>query len=403
MKYWRGYLVAGVLAFFTWGLMQFAQTHGQVLDLIYPFLTRSVQDSLAAWSGQVDVCLWQLLLVLLGVACVASIVLMIILRWNPIQWFGWVLAVASLIFFLHTGIGGLNTYTGALADDLHLSVSEYTLQELKDATIYYRDHANTLAAQVAREGNSVSFSDFDTLAAQAGDGFQRLTYEDYYAVFAGSTAPVKKLGWAEMYTSMGITGVTMPLTGEAAVNPTVPAVSIPFTMCHEMAHRMSITLERDANFAAFLACQANSSLEFQYSGYFMAYRYCYNALYGAAGRDAAQEIANGANQYLQQDLYDYNYYFQSNRDEKASKLADKANDTYIKVSGDDRGVASYGDVCDLLVCWHIQTVTLPAQLENPETPFDPLDESQVDLSGLPHGPQPTTPPEDQGTDGTEPE
>ena len=256
MKYWRGYLVAGVLAFFTWGLMQFAQAHGQVLDLVYPFLTRSVQDSLAAWSGQVDVCLWQLLLVLLGVACVASIVLMIILRWNPIQWFGWVLAVASLIFFLHTGIGGLNTYTGALADDLHLSVSEYTLQELKDATIYYRDHANTLAAQVAREGNSVSFPDFDTLAAQAGEGFQRLTYEDYYAVFAGSTAPVKKLGWAEMYTSMGITGVTMPLTGEAAVNPTVPAVSIPFTMCHEMAHRMSITLERDANFAAFLAKNA---------------------------------------------------------------------------------------------------------------------------------------------------
>ena len=109
------------------------------------------------------------------------------------------------------------------------------------------------------------------------------------------------------------------------------------------------------------------------------------------------------NQYLQQDLYDYNYYFQSNRDEKAAQLADKANDTYIKVSGDDRGVASYGDVCDLLVCWHIQTVTLPVQLENPETPFDPLDESQVDLSGLPYGPQPTMPQEDQGTDGTEPE
>ena len=376
--------------------MQFGQAHSDVLDLVYPFLTRSVQSTLADWSGQVDVLLWQLILVLLIAGALASVVLMLILRWNPVQWFGWILAVASLLFFLHTGIGGLNTYAGPLADDLHLSVSEYTLQELKDATVYYRDLANTYAAQVERNGDSAVFSDFETLASQAGDGFQVLTYDDYYAVFAGSTAPVKKLGWADMYTSMGITGVTMYLTGEAAVNPMVPAMSIPFTMCHEMAHRMSITVERDANFAAFLACSANPSPEFKYSGYFMAYRYCYNALYSAAGSDAAKEIADGESRYLKQDLYEYSAFFATKQDKQATQLANKANDTYIKVSGDSRGTASYGDVCDLLVCWHIQTVTLPQQLENPESPFDPLDETQVDLSGLPHV-------DAQANDETEPE
>ena len=33
---------------------------------------------------------------------------------------------------------------------------------------------------------------------------------------------------------------------------------VPFTMAHEMAHRMCIANERDANFAAYLACMVHS-------------------------------------------------------------------------------------------------------------------------------------------------
>ena len=93
----------------------------------------------------------------------------------------------------------------------------------------------------------MAFADFDALAGKAGEGFQTLTYDYFYPIFAGSTLPVKKLGWADMYSSMGITGVTFGLTGEACVNPQIPGVSLPFTMCHEMAHRMCIAPERDAN------------------------------------------------------------------------------------------------------------------------------------------------------------
>ena len=55
--------------------------------------------------------------------------------------------------------------------------------------------------------------------------------------------------------------------------------------------------------------------------------------------------------------------------------------TELKVSGDESGIASYGEVCDLLVNWHIQTVVLPS-ITVEESPFDPYDETQVDLSGI---------------------
>lgn len=386
MKYWRGYLTAAIFAAITWALTQLAAKYTTIVDMVFPYMTRMVMDFMAQWSGQTDIVLWQLFAVVAAVVLLATIVLMVVLHWNPIQWAGWVLAAASGFYLVHMMVFGLNYYAGPLAEDVRLEVVGYTVTELADATRYYRDQANVLADQIPRDGNgAVKYSDFDTLAAQAEAGFRALTYDRGYPVFAGNTQPVKKLGWSGMYTSMGITGVTMGVTGEAAVNPEIPPVSLPFTMCHEMAHRMSITTERDANFAGFLACDANPSLEYRYSGYFMAFRYCYNALAAVnttLAQDAVREISAGMNDNLRHDSTEYNQFFASRKNETATKVADTANDTYLKASGDSNGIASYGEVCDLLVCWHLQEVAALSQEEEKVPLFDPFDETQVDLSGL---------------------
>ena len=199
MKYWRGYLVAAITAAFALALMAFAQAHSELIDIFYPYVTRMIQSFLTDWSSTVSFCLWQLVAAILIVGIITSVVLMIVLRWNPIQLIGWILAVVSIVFFLHTGIYGLNYYAGPLSDDIRLTNEPYTLDELEAATAYYRDQANALSMQIARdsEQNPV-YPSFETLAEQAGEGFHTLTYEEYMPVFAGSTVPVKKLGWADM-------------------------------------------------------------------------------------------------------------------------------------------------------------------------------------------------------------
>ena len=385
MKYWRGYLTAAIFGIITWVLMAFGSRFTTLVDMVYPYVIRTAQTMLAEWSSGVDFLLWQLGAIVLLVLALASLVLMIILKWNPIQWFGWVLAACTFVYMIHTAVFGLNYYAGPLPDDIRMEIATYNADELEEAAIYYRDHANALADQVNRdEDGNVKFSDFKTLANQAGDGFRVLTYQYSYSVFAGSTLPVKELGWADMYTSMGITGLTMGITGEAAVNPQIPDVCLPFTMCHEMAHRMCIAQERDANFAGFLAASVNPSIEFQYSAYFMAYRYCYNALASANSTNAAAaaaRVASGAHSLLKRDMNYYNTFFSDNRNETATKVAATANNTYITASGDPAGTVSYDRVVDLLVNWHIEQVVLPSLTEE-EKPFDPLDESQVDLSGI---------------------
>ena len=394
MKKLCGYLVAAIFAGITYVLSLYGKQFSALIDMVYPYVIRTLEATLASWSSQVDFLLWQFLAVALAVVLIAILVVFIVTKKSIIQWFGWVLATVSFVFMLHTVVYGMNYYAGDLADDLRMDVSGCTLSEIVEATEYYQGQANALATQMNRDSNgSLAFEDFDTLAARAGKGFEYLTYQRFFPVFAGSTEPVKKLGWADMFSSMGITGYTFPLTGEAAVNPQIPASALPFTMCHEMAHRMCIASERDANFAAFLACSFNNNRQYQYSAYFMAYRYCYTALYSvgrstsidpklvAEAASEANRIAGNVNSYLRKDMDDYDAFFNSRKNNFATDVADTVNDLYLKASGEASGTASYGQVCDLLVNWHIQEVVLPA-IAVEESHFDPYDETQVDLSGI---------------------
>ena len=387
MKYLRGYLTAGIFGAITWVLMAYGQRFSTLVDMVYPYVTRNLQDILAQWSSQVDFCLWQLLAVALGVLLLCSVVLMIVLKWNVVQWLGWVLAVFSCIYTLHTAAFGLNFYAGPISEDLRLDMSPYTLEELTEATEYYRNEANALSAVMPRKSDgTVSFRTFEELAAMAGEGFETLTYQRHYPIFAGSTVPVKKLGWSDMYVSMGITGFSFALTGEAAVNPQAPDVSLPFTMCHEMSHRMCIANERDANFAAFLAASNHSDPQFRYSAYFMAYRYCMAALSTVSSQaavNARARVDEGVSDYLRYDMAQYDAFYRTRRNASATKAGDAVNNAYLKTSGDASGLASYGEVCDLLVSWHVQQVLLPSLAEE-ENPFDPLDKTQVDLTGIVH-------------------
>ena len=231
----------------------------------------------------------------------------------------------------------------------------------------------------------MDFADFDILAQQTGDGFKKLTYEMSYPIFAGETLPVKALHWADWFTKRGITGMTMGLTGEACVNPNIPDILLPFSMSHEMSHRMCIYTEEDANFAAFLAGHVNESIEYQYSAYFMAYRYCYMSLLSAntsATSAAAARVNSGVSSKLYQDLQYYTQFF--------SKTRGGGTATAAVAEPDENGFVSYGKVTDLLVSWHIQQIVLP-DLTVEEDPFDPYDSTQVDLSGNVNYREPTEP------------
>ena len=153
-----------------------------------------------------------------------------------------------------------------------------------------------------------------------------------------------------------------------------------------MAHRMCIAPERDANLAAFLATTANSDPLYQYSGYFMAFRYCYNSLASISTTTAANAVNNlynGLSENMRRDLETYRAYCNSTIKDSASDFADSVNDAYIQASGDESGIRSYGEVTDLLLNWYYQHIYLPEHMDDVEdNTFDPFDEDYVYGEGL---------------------
>ena len=356
MKYWRGYLIAAIFAAITFGLIAFASAHEALVDMIYPYMTRVFITTLAEWSGSVTYCIFSVLAAIVVVALVVSFIVMLIMRWNFVQWLGWVLAVVSGLVLYHTATFGLNNYCGPLADDIHLEIIDYSVKELNEATLYFRDKALELAPKASRKDNGkLDFGDFDKLAEEAGEGFRVLTYEDALSVFAGSTVPVKKLGFTSSMNS-----ITVPLTGESAVKSTLDDIGLPFTICMEMSKRMCIANTEDARFAAFLACKSNPSENFQYSAYCAAYYYCHSALenlVSETAKDYAAQAEAGLTERMKKDLED-------------------CRGVFGKLEEAEEGET---DVADLLACWYVSEFVTVRDVEE-EKPFNPLDKSQVDLT-----------------------
>ena len=361
MKYWRGFLVAGIIGACTWGLTNFAKTHQVLVDMIFPYISRMITGGTADWSAAVSFCVWQAFLVFAILAVATIITLAIILRWNFFRIAGWVSVIVSIVVFFNVGIFGINQYAGPLADDIYLKVTSYDIVELESAGEYYLEEAIKAYDQLT--GNpSADAPNFEALAVQASNGFNTLVYDKKLSVFAGSTVPVKKLGWAGYYTDKQTTGVTVLLTGESAVNPNLPSIMLPYAMCHEMAHRMSIASDTDANFTAFLACINNSDPYFVYSGYLNAYRYCLKALQSFTSTKAVDAVHN----------------LLAKQEGRFEQDLDAIDDFY----NNNESVTVSRDNVQLLVSWYIQEVYLPQHIDDTDTPkFDPLDESQINLDG----------------------
>ena len=104
MKYWRGFLTAGIIGACAAGLTAFAKTHPTLVDMIFPYISRMISGSMAQWSAGVSFCLWQVFLVLCVLVVCTLLVLAIVLRWNVLQVTGWIAAAASIIVLLQFGV-----------------------------------------------------------------------------------------------------------------------------------------------------------------------------------------------------------------------------------------------------------------------------------------------------------
>ena len=326
----RNLISAVTLAALT-GLLVLAATQWtDVFFRFYPAFSRWILGVLAGVTSVTSFPLWEpglCLIVLWGViSLIRSLVRHHFLRWLS----GLLLTLCGAAFFF-MAVWGLNYFAPPMSDRLGLETQERTPAELREVTAYFLQKANETAPLVERDADGViAASDLSQL---------------------GRPARVKTLLSSKWFGKTGTTGIFIAFTGESSISSTTFTASVPFTMCHEIGHRMAFARENEANFAAFLACEASED-----AGYYTAFLYCYNAL-RKVDAAAANEVWSGACDELRADCAAANSHYKKVEDQKVSQVTDKIYNSYLQTVGVESGRQSYGEVVDLLTAWYFSQET----------------------------------------------
>lgn len=344
-------ILSAILLVLTGLLIAFAKAAPGAVFSFYPAFSRAALGAVSSVSALVPIALWEVLAAVLALWFFYTLIRVFTKRRSLLRWLAGVLLGVSAGQFAFVGLWGLNHFGPSVGQTLGLDVREYSKQELIAATAYYAAQANEYAARVDRDADGKTvYPAFSELAAQAPAGYAALA--ERYEQFTGALDPVKPLASWRLFSQTGTTGIFVCFTAEACVNPDTYTAWIPYTMCHELAHRQAVAAEDDANFCAYLACMASGSDDFCYSGAFGAYVYCHNAL-SKVDKSAASQIWSTLSEGVVTDLRAANEHY-AQYEGKVQDAAQKVNDTYLKAFSEESGVQSYGEAADLLIAWYLE-------------------------------------------------
>lgn len=190
----------------------------------------------------------------------------------------------SVVYILFNIFWGINYNRLGIANQLGLTMNEYTLDELKIINGVLVDKINNskqtlLNKKAAYPNNSSLFSMTKNAYAVVAKKYEFLNYPN---------ASLKQSMWGWLGNYTGFVGYYNPFTGEAQVNTTVPKFTQPFTACHEVAHQLGYAKEMEANFVGYLAASNSTDTLFRYSVYTDLFSYANRTLYIADSSAALQ-------------------------------------------------------------------------------------------------------------------
>lgn len=228
------------------------------------------------------------------------------------------------------------------------------LEELEALCRYLGEEVVRESSQVQRDSDGLASTENLPIRKESVVCMQALGTQ--FDSLAGYYSMPKPVTFSFLLSYQETQGIYAPYTIEANYNRDIPDYNLPHTICHELSHLKGFMREDEANFIAFLACRESELPEFRYSGAMTAFVYSTNALYKNGGKDAYREIFAELPENVIKD-FAHNSAFWKQYKGPVAKVANKVNDTYLKMNAQEDGVKSYGRMVDLLLSWYRNILT----------------------------------------------
>jgi Protein of unknown function (DUF3810) len=161
--------------------------------------------------------------------------------------------------------------------------------------------------------------------------------------------PSIKFGFAKPILSiLNTSGIYSFWSGEANINEINSAFTVPYTICHEVAHQLGFASEEEANYISYLACVNNPDNMFKYSAYSQLLKYSLRAVYY---KDSTQYNKLKTN-IIPEVLADYEFtkkQWQPYDVRIINNISSFIYDLFLKANNQDQGIESYGLVVNLMI------------------------------------------------------
>lgn len=267
-----------------------------------------------------------------------------------------IIMIVSLLIFIQTIVWSINYERMSFAENAGINVRDSSVDELEALCRKLIENTNMLREQVSEDLDGVMTVDggFKSLAERAQLGYDEVS--KLYPFLAGKYGRPKPVLLSRLMSHTNIIGIFTGLTGEANVDTDITDMELPSTIMHEKAHQHGFAHEDEANYIAYIACMNHPDADFKYSGSVLALQHSMNALY-SADSDRYFELMKLYSDAYQRDLkkqYEYWKQFQG----PTRDVADKINDTYLKLNGIQDGTKSYGRMVDLLLAEYRENGTI---------------------------------------------
>ena len=130
-------------------------------------------------------------------------------------------------------------------------------EALAAVTDWFAERVNETAPLTERDANGLFAVDKAEIFAGCSGLYDPLT--ERWPFLSGPERRPKPAVYSKLKSAWGFTGYLCPLVGESTLNIDCPAVFLPVTIAHELAHQRGVAPEQEANFVGVMAATASDT------------------------------------------------------------------------------------------------------------------------------------------------
>lgn len=260
----------------------------------------------------------------------------------------WALHTGTVVlwgYVLVCALWGTQYYAASFAERAGMTAGAVRTQDLAAVTTYFAVQVNAAADAVPRDASGCFCAEKSAVLARSAGSFDGATAE--YPFLAGPVRTPKPAFFSRLMSAAGFTGYLCPLLGESTLNMDCPAVFLPVTVTHELAHQRGVAAEQEANYLGIEAGVTSSDPWYRYSAWLFGYLHLSNALYSADRADW-QTVNDTLCAGARADLSANDAYWAAWQG-PANTAGEKVYTAFLQSYGQTMGFKSYGACVDLLV------------------------------------------------------